>query len=89
MELEVFAGSQDSNMESEQSTGWNSEEVDLVKGKHATRESTNKKPRVMKDEGYSVWTARQQCEGSTDAILNIIMQLPEHTNYLLCPPHLS
>jgi hypothetical protein len=34
MELEVFDESQDSNMELQHSNSWNSEEVDLVKGKH-------------------------------------------------------
>jgi hypothetical protein len=47
--------------------------VDLVKGKHATQESTNKKPGAKKDEGYFLWTVRLQCEGWTDATLDIIM----------------
>jgi hypothetical protein len=42
----------------------------------------------MKDEGYSLWTARLKCEGRTDADPDIIMQLPGHMNYLLSPPHM-
>jgi hypothetical protein len=34
MDLEAFAESQDSNMELQHSSSWNSEDVDLVKGKH-------------------------------------------------------
>jgi len=34
MELEAFAESRDSNMELQHSCSWNSEEIDLVKGKH-------------------------------------------------------
>jgi hypothetical protein len=66
-------------MELQHSSSWNSEEMYLVKGKHLTQDSTNKKTGVMKDEG---------CEGRTDANLDIIMQLPGHINYLLSPPHM-
>jgi len=38
MELEVFAEPQDSNTELQHSSSWNSEEVDLVKGKHVNTE---------------------------------------------------
>ena len=58
------------------------------KGNTLTQESTNKKIGVMKHEGYSLWTARLQYEGRTDANLDIIMKVPRHMNYLLSPLHM-